>query len=435
MAARRAGRPLRIEVIGSGDELVRGRSRDTNFPDIASLLTGLGHEVLGNRVVPDDGAAFARALRAAAARADAVITTGGLGPTEDDRTRHAAAAALRAPLVEHGPSARRLRAIWRRRGLPMPRSNLLQALLPRGARAIPNRFGSAPGFRFALGRAEVFCLPGPPREMDPMLRAAVLPALRRLAGGTPRAASLFVSCFGLPESVLAERIADLMRRGRAVRVGTAVGEGVITISIHGTGDAADEVPAVQREVLRRLRPDAYAAGRVAPGEHLGRLLLDRGLRVAFAESCTAGLAAARLADLPGVSAALVGGVVAYEDAAKTRLLGVPASRIRRQGAVSAEVAEAMARGARRRLGADLAVAITGVAGPGGGSAEKPVGLVWFAVDGPGGTRTLRRRFPGDRSFVRGTAANAALDLLRRTIEGVPWVTEGPALPGLDSNQE
>jgi len=417
-----------VEILSTGDELVRGRSRDTNFAAIAARLTEEGHEVRGGRVAGDDLADIVRAIREAARRADAVIVTGGLGPTEDDLTRSAICAFAGLPLVEHAPSRRRIEASWRSRGLLMPPENLRQALFPRGAKVIPNRVGSAPGFRCKVRRRLIFCLPGPPREMEPMMHSGVVPVLRRLSPTRRKARTLYACCCGVPESVIAGRIADLMARDRAVRVGTAVTEGVVTVAVHGTGAAAREVPRVHREVLRRLGEDCYAAERIPPGEHLLRLLLRRGLTVSTAESCTAGLVAKRLTDLPGSSGAYLGGVVAYADREKTRALGVPASLLRKHGAVSAEVAAAMARGIRRRTGSDLAVAVTGIAGPGGARPGKPVGLVWFAVDWAKSVSTFERRFAGDRGYIRGIAAHAAIDLLRRTVAAPGCLRRGAESP-------
>ena len=415
-ASRRARAPLRVEILGTGDELVRGRSRDTNFGRIASLLTDLGHEVVGGRIVGDDLGDLVEALRRAAGRADAVIMTGGLGPTADDLTRDAAARLLKVPLVEHGPSLRRIRGMWRRRGIPMPPSNALQALHPRGSEILPNLRGTAPGVRWKLLGADVFCLPGPPREMEPILVRSVIPALRRRAGGKSPTRTLYASCCGVSESAAAERIADLMARDRPVKVGTTAAAAVITVSIHGTGEAASLVPAVHREVLRRMEEDAYAGERIPPGENLVRLLLERKLTVSVAESCTAGLVAARLADRPGSSGALLGGVVAYSNEVKRKVLGVPSRLLRLHGAVSGPVAEAMAKGARKLTGSDLAVAVTGVAGPDGGTARKPVGLVWFAVADRRGVRSVSRRFGGGRDFVRSAAAATAIDLVRRAVQ-------------------
>ncbi len=402
---------MRVEILGTGDELVRGRSRDTNFARIAGILSDLGHEVVGGRIVGDDLGDLVAALRDAARRADLVIMTGGLGPTADDLTREAAARLLKSPLIPHAPSLRRIRGMWRRRGLPMPPSNALQALHPRGSTVLPNGRGTAPGLRWRLGRSIVFCLPGPPREMEPMLRKCVIPALGRAKGTTTR----YASVCGLPESIVGERLADLMARDRAVKVGTTAGEAVITVSVHG---AARPVAAVHREVVRRLGEHVYAAERIPPGENLVRLLLKKRLTVAVAESCTAGLVAARLADRPGSSGALLGGVVAYSNDVKAKVLGVPKGLLRLHGAVSGPVAEAMAKGARFLANADLAVAVTGVAGPGGGTARKPVGLVWFAVADRRGVRSVQRTFGGGRDFVRIASASTAIDLVRRAVEGI-----------------
>ena len=293
----------------------------------------------------------------------------------------------------------------------MPPSNALQALHPRGSTVLPNGKGTAPGLRWRLRKAVVFCLPGPPREMEPMLRRQVLPVLKRKPGTTTR----YVSVFGLPESVVGERLGDLMARDRAVKVGTTAAEAVITVSVHGP---ARLVRPVHREALRRFGDHVYAAERIAPGENLVRLLLKRRRTVAVAESCTAGMVAARLSDLPGSSGALLGGVVAYSNEVKAKVLGVPKRLLRLHGAVSGPVAEAMARGARRLTGADYAVAVTGIAGPGGGTKRKPVGLVWFAVADRRAVRSVSRSFGGGRDFVRAASAATAIDLVRRTVQGI-----------------
>lgn len=402
----------RVAILGTGDELVRGRSRDTNTPWIAGAATEAGCRVVGTHVVGDDPRALAEAFRRCARGADHVVVTGGLGPTKDDLTRAMAARVLGVDLRVHGPSLRHIRALWSRRGRPMPESNAVQALLPRGARAIPNAMGSAPGFRFTLGAAVFHCLPGVPREMVPMFEEAVLPLLRRAARGNPTQTRR-ISLFGLSESEFGERVADLMGRERAVAVGTSVKDGVIRVSIHGQGAAAASVEAVHGEILRRVGPAAFSVGDESPGEVALAAARRAGLTLATAESCTGGLVAKRLTDAPGASDVVLGGVTAYANEAKVRLLGVSPDLLARHGAVSGPVAEAMARGARRRFAAGLAVAVTGIAGPGGGSPEKPVGTVWLGVAGPRGVRSVLHRFAGSRGFIRSIAANAALDLLRR----------------------
>ncbi len=416
MAEKRDAGPVKVEVLGTGDELLHGRTRDANFALIAGLLSEAGHEVLGGRIVGDDAAAVAGAIREAAARADAVVVTGGLGPTADDVTRDAAAALLGAPLVPHKFSLRIIRSSWKKRGLPVPGSSERQALLPRGAEFFFNRLGTAQGFGFRLGKAEVYCLPGPPREAEEMLLASVIPALRLIAKGSPRSLTLFVSCCGTSESAVGERIHDLMARGLPVRVGTTVSEGVVTISVHGTGRAARMVRAVHATILERLGEDVYAAERVRPGENLIRLLVRRKLTVASAESCTGGIVATRLTDLPGSSKAFLGGVTAYANAVKVKALGVPRNWIPGYGAVSGPVAEAMALGARKLTGADLAVGVTGVASPIVKKRPRsPVGHVWFAVADRHGVRSFERHIAGDRAFVRSAAGNIAIDLLRRAV--------------------
>jgi nicotinamide-nucleotide amidase len=352
-----------------------------------------------------------------AREADAVVVTGGLGPTADDLTREAAARLLGRPLVRHLPTEARLRALWRRRGRPLPEGNLRQALFPRGAAVLPNPVGTAPGFAVKVGRVPLFCLPGPPGEMVPMLRRRVLPALRALRPGLPRVREAKITCCGVPESVVAERLGDLMDRDRPVAVGTTASGGVVTVRIHGSGAAAQGVAGTHREAVRRLGGDAFDPAGRSPAEALVALLARKGLTVATAESCTGGLVGGRITEAPGASAVFRGGVVAYENRVKESVLGVPRALLRKHGAVSAATAESMARGARRFLRADLAVAVTGIAGPGGGTRAKPVGLVWIAVADRRGAVSVSRRFPGDRPFVRALAVATALDLLRRRVQG------------------
>jgi nicotinamide-nucleotide amidase len=417
--------PVKVEVLGTGDELLRGRSRDLNFSVLAGHIIEAGHEVVGGRIVGDDPAAVTGAIREAAARADAVVVTGGLGPTADDVTRDAAAGILGVPLVLHKYSRRIIRSSWLKRGLPAPEGSLRQAHIPRGANFLFNRIGTAQGFSFRLGNAEVYCLPGPPREAEVMLLESVVPALRALAKGPLRNLTLHVSCCGTSEGAVGERIHDLMARGLPVRVGTTVSEGVVTISVHGTGRASRMVRMVHRTVLDRLGADVYAADRVRPGENLLRLLIARGLTVAAAESCTGGIVSTRLTDAPGSSKAFLGGVTAYANEVKEKVLGVPGRLLRGKGAVSGPVAEAMAEGIRKLTGADLGVGVTGVAGPVARKRPRsPVGHVWFAVADRSGVRSFERYIAGDRAFVRSVAGNLAIDLIRRAVDR-PASPQGP----------
>ena len=409
---------MRAVTLSIGSELVTGLVADTHGRRLGRALGTVGAVVLRHEMLDDDAEAIAAAFARAARDADLVVATGGLGPTPDDLTRDGLAQALGTALAESPEAMCLLRAWAEARGRTLSESNRRQALLPQGAEALPNPVGSAPGILARLGRATVFCLPGVPSEMERMLADQVLPRLR--AGAEARVLRVrTVRTFGLPESVIGERLADLMAPGRRPRIATAASAGVIDIHIHADGPEgeADAILASgAAEVRRRLGDAVFAEGTTTLEESVAALLARRGLTVAVAESCTGGLVAARLVNVPGMSNHLLEGVVAYSNRAKERLLGVPADRIERHGAVSEAVARAMAEGARAGAGADLGLAVTGIAGPGGGSSEKPVGTVWFALADAAGADAVRELFPGDRQTVRERAVLYALNLVRLRLE-------------------
>jgi nicotinamide-nucleotide amidase len=410
---------LRAVVLSIGSELVSGLRLDTHSAAIAKALSGLGVEVLRHVTLDDDAAAIARAFREAAADADLVVATGGLGPTLDDCTRDALAAAMGEPLAEHPEAVAHLDAWAKARGRPISVSNRVQTLLPRGAGVLPNPVGTAVGIEALIGRARILCLPGVPAEMARMLDAEVLPRLHQAAPGRVTQVRT-LRTFGMRESELGEALADLMAPGRRPHVGTAVHSGMIDVHIYATGtppEVAALLEADARTVLQRLGAAVFAEGDAAIEHVVVRLLRERGLHVALAESCTGGLAAARLVNVPGASAVLLESIVAYANEAKVRDLGVDAGMLAREGAVSEAVARAMAEGARARTGADIAVAITGVAGPDGGTPDKPVGTVIFGLADAAGTLAERELLLGDRLLVRERAATYALNLLRLRLTG------------------
>jgi nicotinamide-nucleotide amidase len=401
---------VRFETISTGDEIVRGRSRDTNGPWLALRAAEEGVLRTCHTEVGDDPEALAEAFAAAAARADFVVVTGGLGPTEDDHTRAAAAAAAGVSLVEDPDLAASIVARYGARGQPVRESSLRQALLPSGARPLDNPVGTAPGFAFALGRAVLYCLPGVPHEMEVMFEAHVRTALRERRGPGGGGAFRSVATFGRPEAAVNDLIRDLMR-AKEPSVGVTADFGVIRVTVQAIGPGAEaRAEETEAEVRRRLG-DLVLAART-PEEAVAIGLRVRGVTLVTAESCTGGLVGSLLTRVPGISAHYLGGVVTYCNRLKTALLGVAEELLAARGAVSEEVARAMAEGARSRFGADLAVALTGVAGPGGGSPEKPVGLVFIALASPEGTEAVVRRFLPERDFVRRVAANTALDLVR-----------------------
>lgn len=407
---------MRAEVVTIGSELLQGLSTNRNFERIARHLTRAGVEVVFHTTVGDRSEPMAEALRAAVHRADVVIVTGGLGPTPDDITRRTLATVFRRRLVLDEAVLAQIRARFRARGIEMPVINETQALIPRGARVIENPRGTAPGIHFTHQDVEVFVLPGVTSEMEAMLLAYVLPSL----GARPDAGYIrrrFVRTIGLAESVLAERLQGFEAGEPDVRLAYLPGVWGVALCLTAASTDAAWLDALLDRCEAKLRE---RAGRHAWGGEedtlpavVGRLLGDRGLTLAVAESLTGGGVGAAITTVPGSSAWFPGSVVAYADAAKQALLGVPAGTLRRHGAVSAETAEAMAVGARERFGADLAVSTTGIAGPSGGSAEKPVGLVYFGLASAAGVRSKRRLLPGSREEIQARTAAFALDLVRR----------------------
>lgn len=412
--------PRRAALVAIGDELVTGETLDTNSAWLSERLADIGIEVVRFTLLGDDERALERTFYELCNEFQIVIATGGLGPTLDDVTRHAAARAAGEPLelvpeVEDG-----LRERWAATGREMPAANLRQALFPRGAQVIPNDFGTAPGFRVWIAGGCLACLPGPPREMRPMAEQELLPWIVRTCGVTHvrRTARFFL--YGLPESQFAELAGDWMDRVVTPRLGVCASGGVLTarLWVEASGDEQAECLLAPRRAELRERFGRWLFSETDPdlARVLGAELIRRQLSIAVAESCTGGLVAARLTELPGISAAFREGWVTYTDAAKTARLGVPEELLEAHGAVSAEVAEAMAVGAAERSGARIALAITGIAGPGGGTAEKPVGLVWFGLCVDGRSRAVERRFPAvGRDLVRQFAANMALDLVFREL--------------------
>lgn len=408
-------------IIGIGDELTLGQTVDTNSPWLSEQLTALGIPVLGHLVVPDDRAATAAALRQAAGAAELVLVTGGLGPTQDDLTRDALADAAGLPLEERPDALAAVAAWFKRHQRPMSDSNRVQALCPRGADWLDNDCGTAPGLRVRIGRASVYAFPGVPREMKAMFLRHLAPTLAAQSGRVILTRT--IRTFGEGESQIGERLGALMRRGGNPVVGTTVSLGVVSIRVRSEAPIQAAADAALRATLAEIR---IRVGNLIYGENddtlaqvAGNLLKERHLTLVTAESCTGGGVAAQLTDIPGASAWFRGGWVTYTNALKTSALGVPGALIAEHGAVSEPVALAMAGGALEHSGADCVLALTGIAGPDGGTPDKPAGTVWIAVGAPGrGLPLLTARrflFPGDRAAVRDRAGKTALNLLRHAL--------------------
>lgn len=413
-------------IVAVGSELLTPSRLDTNSLFITEQLNRIGIGVRFKCVAGDDRDDLARLCRDLLARVDLVVFSGGLGPTDDDVTREAIAAALGRALSEDAGLAARIEARFVARGfrLPMPAINRRQAMVPEGARVIPNAHGSAPGLWLEDADRVVILLPGPPRELRPMLMDPVLDWLRARASGLVLARRI-LRIVGRIESEADEALQPLYRDWAAATppvaatILAALGQLELHLSVRAAspGVAERALAAAAASVVERLGADVFTTeGQTLP-EVVGELLVARGLRIALAESCTGGLATSRLTDVPGSSRYVDRAVVVYSNDAKIALLGVPAELIAVHGAVSEEVARAMASGVRQRAAVDVAVGITGIAGPAGGTDQKPVGTVAIAAEAAGAARTRMFRFGGEREHVKFQASQAALDMVRRMLLG------------------
>jgi nicotinamide-nucleotide amidase len=411
------------EIIAVGSELLATDRSDTNSLYLTGRLNELGIAVIAKAIIGDDAVRLSAAVSQSLMRVDLLVITGGLGPTDDDVTREAVAAALGRSLEHDETVMADVAARFAVRKLPMPAINRRQAQVIRGATVLTNPNGSAPGQWIEHDGKVVVLLPGPPRELQPMVERAVLPRLAGLTAGR-RLRRRVVKIAGRPESTVDEIAQPIYGpwRTAAIPIETTILAAPGQIELHLVSSGAD-LEAIDAALDRSVRAlaDAFGAAVFAIEdlsleEVLGRALRDRKLRIAVAESCTGGLALGRLTNVPGSSAWVIGGVVAYANEVKVRDLDVPPELIDAHGAVSEPVARAMAEGVRRRLGADIGLSITGIAGPDGGTAEKPVGTVVIAAAGlTPDTQVKTWRFTGDRHLVRRLSTSAALDLVRRLL--------------------
>jgi competence/damage-inducible protein CinA-like protein len=408
----------RAEIISVGTEHLVGQIVDTNAPYLCTLLADLGIAVYFRSTVGDNPGRVQDVFRLALQRVDLVLSTGGLGPTDDDLTVAAVAELLGLPLERNEDAWAHVQEFFRARRRPMSAQQEKQVMVPRGARIIPNPRGSAPGVIVEHEGKTLIFLPGVPQEMKGMMEDHVIPYLRaRGLGGREVIRSRILRITGLGESAVEDRVRDLMRAGTNPTIApyAHTGECHLRITARGTPEEVERLLAQTEAALReRLGQTVYGVGDAPLEEVVARLLAARGVSIAVAESCTGGLIGQRLTRTPGASAFLDGGVIAYSDAAKRRWLGVPDGLLERHGAVSAEVARAMAEAVRAQARTDLGIASTGIAGPGGATPEKPVGLVYIALAHGGGTEAREIRFgsePG-REGVRYLAAQAALDMIR-----------------------
>jgi nicotinamide-nucleotide amidase len=410
---------MTAEIIAIGAELLSPFRVDTNSLFLTDHLERLGIAVVQKTVVGDNTEHLKRAFGEALQRVELVIGIGGLGPTEDDRTREAVAELLGRKLIPNDEIVAMMEERFRARGKKMPAVNLRQANVPDGAEWFPNPNGTAPGLWIPCDADKiVLLLPGPPQELKPMFEEQVLPRLRHHA---PRQAfaTKVLKVVGMTESEVEERVAPLYRKVENPQTTMLASPGQIEIHLRATGSDAGEAMRHAEELATKIEDELgdniFSTGSETLEQVVGLYLMMRGATLSVAESCTGGLLGERLTSVPGSSRYFLGGVVCYSDKLKTKLVGVPETLIKKKGAVSAEVAEALAKGIRRKTRSALGVSITGIAGPEGGTPDKPVGTVFISLADAHRVKTEKHRFLGDRDRIRWQSTQAALSLMRRKL--------------------
>jgi nicotinamide-nucleotide amidase len=411
-----------VELIAVGTELLLGQLSDTNTPFIAAQLAASGVNVYGTHAVGDNRARIARALRDALARVDGVITTGGLGPTIDDLTKEAVCDALGLDTVLHEKSLKQMKDFFAMIGREMRDNNRKQAEVPRGSFVLENPRGTAPGFvAFSASGQFIACMPGVPREMKPMLTETLIPFLRERYAVRDAIYTRILHTVNIGESEIDHRIDDLFRSSENPKIAVLAHEGLCDVKIMAKADDAQladtMIAPIEAEISSRLDGHVFGVDRISLESAVLQALAQRGSTIAVAESCTGGRICAAFTSVPGSSARFMGGIVAYDNGVKMEQLGVSAETLSAHGAVSEEAAREMARGVRARLGTSIGVATTGIAGPSGGSEEKPVGLVWFAIDDGHEVWARKFNFHGDRDAVQRRATTMALGLLWHRLGG------------------
>jgi nicotinamide-nucleotide amidase len=406
------------EIIAIGSELLTPDRTDTNSLWLTAKLNQIGIEVKLKTIVGDDQSRLEETIKDALKRSDVVISTGGLGPTEDDITRVVSARAVGRKLIYHDELETDLRERFKKWGRDMPEINKRQAYVIEGAEILPNPNGSAVGMSVELGEKLLVILPGPPRENQPMFENFVFPKLKEKSG------EVFVKrkilrVAGIGESAVDEAIAPIYKAYQAVDTSILFNKSEIEIHLIAHSDseaAADEIlEEIAAKIVEKLGGAVFALNGELMEEVVGKLLKDKGKTVSIAESCTGGLIGERLTDVAGSSAYFIQGVVAYANEAKINTLNVSAEIIEKTGAVSAETAEAMAKGMRELAKTDYAISVTGIAGPDGGTEEKPVGTVFIGYADEREVKSVKFVLPGDRFLIRWRASQAALEYLRRKI--------------------
>jgi nicotinamide-nucleotide amidase len=407
---------MKAEVISIGSELTSGQNLDTNCQWLSRRLAEIGVPVGWHTTIADDFEDNLAALRIATGRAGLVLVTGGLGPTQDDLTREVLAKCAGVELILDQESLERIQQMFARFSRTMPERNRVQAFFPSGAEIIPNPRGTAPGIWMQIGANWVAAMPGVPAEMHVMFENEVKPRVLRLGMGTAVLVERKLNCFGAGESAVEQKLFDLTRRGHIPEVGITAGDATISLRILAraatSAEAEAQIAPIERTIRERLGDLVFGTGDEDLHDAVVGLLGVKRRSLSTAEGVTAGLVAERLGRVPGASAWFRGGVVAYDNRLKTEMLAVPQMLIDKEGAVSSGVAEAMASSCRVRFHTDYAISTVGIAGPGGASADKPVGLVWVGLAWDSGTSARTVNWPGSRTEIQSRTAKLALNHLR-----------------------
>lgn len=409
----------RASIVSIGNEILTGQTVDTNAAYLCERLFLIGIPVVSSYTVGDEIERIVRALNSASDDAEIVLVTGGLGPTDDDLTRQSFAQFLGSELQLQDELLQKMQRFFGRRNLQMSEKNKIQAYLPAGTKAIANELGTAPGIMAEFSEKLIFAMPGVPSEMKAMFEKSVLPKLKEIAAGQVIIVRK-LRCFGAGESNIAQMLGNLMQRGRNPLINCTASSGIITLHIIASAannDKAQKMVEKEEKMLRGYLGDlVFGVDEQTLAEVVGRKLAREKKTISTAESCTGGILARLLTDIPGASEYFTQGWVTYSNASKISELGVQTKLIDEYGAVSEKVACAMACGARKKAGTDFAIGITGIAGPTGATEHKPVGLVYICVESDSGSQTKRFVFPQDRDSIRLRAAKTALNMIRLKLQ-------------------
>ncbi len=406
-----------VEIVTTGTELLLGQIVNTNSAYLAEELNKLGLDVLYQTTIGDNRQRMTEVLKLALSRADIVITSGGLGPTQGDITKLVTASLFDLEMKLHQPSLDNIKQRFTFRGIEMTDNNIRQAMIPEGAIVLDNACGTAPGIVLEHEGKVIINLPGPPHELKDMFRLKIIPYLSKKYGCESVIMSRVLNTFGIGESLLEDKIKDLILNQENPTLALLARLGEVIIRITAKADTKEEaallISKVETEIQSRVGEFIFTIDDGDMEEVVGQLLTDKKLTIACAESCTGGLITSRLTDVEGSSSYVYGSVVSYTDEVKKSELNVPEDVLTAKGAVSEEVAIAMAEGIARKFHTDIGVGVTGIAGPGGGSEEKPVGLVYIAITGKLGTKVYKNNFNGKRKYIKYRTSQTALDIVRR----------------------